>query len=70
MINEKIQVPDSALLKIKGISQVLNRPDLGVLIAQCVNLTDMIVNQLNKGDTCYIKTKEGKTVELVLPGVL
>lgn len=66
-VNDRLQLPQNTLLKIKHLATETHNEDYGSILAQCVNLADMLIGHINKGDSIFIESKNGQTFELNLP---
>ena len=67
MKNEKLELPKKTFSQLESISEVLKNNDHGSVLAQCVNLGEMLLNKIQNGDSIYIESRNGKRVELTLP---
>jgi hypothetical protein len=67
MNSEKLELPKQTLSQLENISHVLKDNDCGSVLAQCVNLGEMLLNKIQNGDSIYIESRNGKRIELTLP---
>lgn len=65
--HEKLQLPKATLSKIQHLATETHNEDYASILAQCVNLADMLIGHINKGDSIFIESRNGQTFELNLP---